>query len=391
MTIQQIYNEILNDLQSEMGVQIPVFGKSFLRAIAAVQAAKLYIFYLSADFIKRNTLPDTADSVEKGGTLQRWGRIILGRFQFAATQAQYQVEVTGDVGATIDAQTTFQSRSTAASPNKLYIIDADYTLTATTDTITLRALEAGRNSQLEIGDELVATVPIAGVNKSVEVVNEITEPQDGESDELYRARLLEALRTEPQGGAAVDYRIWSNTVDGVAQSYPYASLGVNTAGGVDVYVEATVAASTDGKGTPTTATINEVESVIKLNPDTNLPMGERGRKPLGVDLNVLTVAPLDVEVEISGFQNLDSTKEAAIRAQINALVADIRPFVEAVDNENERNDTLTLNAIISAITIAVPGSVFGAVELKVNGSVVTSYEFIRFEIPFSDDSLITFV
>lgn len=390
MTIVEIYNELIHDLESEMGVKIPVFGKSFLRAIAAVQAAKLYVYYLSIDFLRRNTLPDTADSASKGGTLQRWGRVVLGRFQFSATQAQYEVEVNGTIGATIDAHTTFQSRSNALSPEKLFILDDDFTFSAATETIILRALEAGRQSELEIGDELVATIPIADVNKVATVTDSVVTPEDGETDEQYRQRILEALRTEPQGGAAVDYRLWANGVDGVAQSYPYAGIGVNSAGSIDLYVEATLAASSDGQGTPTAATLDEVEAQVNLNPDTNLPIGERGRKPLGVKVEYLPIVPLEVEIEIEAFQDLTATKEAAIRAQLIELVSAVRPFVDAIDNPNERNDTLTLNAVISAITIAVPGSVFGTVTMTVDGSAETTYQFIRFEIPYIDDSLISF-
>lgn len=391
MNLNTIYQNIVADLESEMGVKIPSFGKSFIRAIAIVQAAKMYIYYLSLDFVSQNTLPDTADSADKGGTLQRWGRIILGRFQFAATQAEYEIEVTGTVGATIPGNTVFQSRTVSLSPRKLFVLDTESTLSQSPEVITVRALDAGRGSQLEVGDGLSLTAPISGINKFSTVTNEITEPVDGETNEQYRSRVLEAFQTEPQGGAAVDYRLWANEVDGVLQSYPHAAIGVNVAGNVDVYVQATPAASSDGYGTPTTATLNLVKDSIELNPNGNLPMSQRGRQPLGVIVNVQPVDVEIIEIEIDNFVNLTASKEASIRAAITDVVNNIQPFVDAVDVEGVKNDTLTLNAIISAITIAVPGAVFETVTMSVNSNVTTSKTFLRDNVPFTNDGFITFV
>ena len=388
-TISEIYNDIISDIESEMGVKVPAYGKTFIRAIAAVQAAKLYIINLSIDFLKRNTLPDTADSQDKGGTLLRWGRIVLGRYPFSATQAQYDVTVTGQIGATIEASTTFQSRANSQSPNQLYVLDNQFTFSSTTETITLRALDAGLASSLEVGDELIATVPIDNVNKTAVVDSEIVTPEDGETNETYRQRILEAFRTEPQGGAAVDYRGWANEITGVAQSYPYAAVGINQAGNIDVYVEATQAASTDGKGTPSTQLIQDVQSAIEINPDTTLPIGERGRKPLGVIVDAQSITPLDVTVTVDDFQDLTAVKESAIKDEIITTVNAIRPFVDSIDSQSSRNDVLTSNAVISAITLAVPGSVFGNVTVTVDGNSISSYQFIRFNIPYIDSSMIT--
>jgi len=66
-TLSQLYNGVLNDLQSQYNVTVPVFGKVFLRALAAVQAGKLKLFYLGLANIQKNIWPDTADSVAIGG------------------------------------------------------------------------------------------------------------------------------------------------------------------------------------------------------------------------------------------------------------------------------------------------------------------------------------
>lgn len=380
-TLNELYTQILADLQAETGANIPLFGKSYLRAQAAVQAAKLKIFYVALSFVQKNTLPDTADSFELGGTLQRWGLIKLGRLPFAATQGTYTVTVTGTIGAVVPAQTVFKSKDSASSPSKLFILDTAKTLASSSDTMDLRALEAGLDSKLIIGDTLDSTTPLINVNKTVTVSVEVIEPRSAETIEQYRSEVIQAFRTEPQGGAGIDYRLWSNGVQGVKQSYPYATTG--SPNEVSVYVEATAVDSADGKGTPTTQTIEDVEDAIELNPNTSLPIFQRGRRPLGVfQVNVLPIDPLDVEVDIQGYQDLTTEKENTISAAIADYINAIRPFVASCDLISERNDTISRFGIISVISQAVPGSVFTDVVLQVDGNAVTSFQFTLDKIPF---------
>ena len=56
-TLSQLYNDILASLEAEMNITIPVFGKNFLRAMAAVQAAKLKLYYLAIGNLQKNILP----------------------------------------------------------------------------------------------------------------------------------------------------------------------------------------------------------------------------------------------------------------------------------------------------------------------------------------------
>ena len=136
----------------------------FLRALASVQAAKLKLFYLAAAFLQKNLFADTADSESLGGTLERFGRVKLNRNPFPAVPGEYDFDVTGSIGATIPAQSTFKSNDSSSNPGYLYVLDNAVTLTATTQTVTLRALVAGLDSALEVADTCTSTAPIALVN-----------------------------------------------------------------------------------------------------------------------------------------------------------------------------------------------------------------------------------
>jgi hypothetical protein len=114
-----------------------------LRTIAIVQAAKLKLFYIAIAKVQKNIFVDTAEPEAKGGTLERFGRVKLGRNPFGATAGQFSVKIKGEIGASLPISTTFISDENALNPSVIYILDSDVTLTSTEQNITLRALTSG--------------------------------------------------------------------------------------------------------------------------------------------------------------------------------------------------------------------------------------------------------
>lgn len=386
--LKEIYDGLIADIQNEFDITLPTVGKNYLRSFAAVTAAKLKLFYLALGNIQKNVAPDTADSESNGGTLERFGRIKLGRNPFPPRAGQYVVTVTGTIGAIIPASQTFKSNDDSLNPGKLFILDVEYELVNTTDTITVRALESGVDSKLNIGDRLTATSPIALVNSIVIVDSELIQPLAAETIEDYREKVLDSYRLEAQGGAATDYRLWSADAQGVERVYPYAKSGESNV--IELYVEATTIDSTDGKGTPSAGLLNEVESVIEFNPDTSLDLYERGRRPLGVfRVDYLPITPLDIDIVINDFDGLTGDIQTAIENAIEAYVNNIRPFVSAADILDNKNDIISVYGIVNAILNVRPGSQFGTVTLEVDSVPVSSYTFTFGDIPYVNS--ITFV
>jgi uncharacterized phage protein gp47/JayE len=378
--ISDLYSSILADLQTEYGVSIPLFGKIFLRALAMVQAGKLKLYYLAIGMLQKNIFVDTADPEASGGTLERFGRIKLGRNPFPATAGQYTLTVTGTTGSTIQASTTFKTNDDSSSPGKLFILDLAHVLAAPSDTITVRALESGSGSKLVNGDGLTATAPIAGVSKNAVVLAEAVAPVDAESIEDYRRKTLEAFRLEPTGGSGSDYRLWADDAVGCKQVYPYAKTGA--ANEINLFIEANVADSTDGFGTPSGPLISAVQDVVELDPDTTKPINQRGRRPLGVFLiHYLPVTIRVVDINITGFAGITPAIKTLILNAVTLEINKIRPFVASADVLANKNDILDLNKIISIVLGAKPGSIFGAVTLKIDTVSVSTYTFINGDIP----------
>jgi hypothetical protein len=379
-TVSQLYSDILADLEAEFGDTIPVFGKAFLRGLAAVQAGKMKLYYLAIANLQKNIFVDTAEPESIGGTLERFGRIKLGRNPFAAVAGQYEVTVTGNTGAIIKASTTFKSNDSSLSPGKLFVLDTEYTLPGTSGTITIRALESGLESKLSVGDTVTATAPIALVNRIATVISEAVQSLTAEDIEEYRRKALDAYRLEPQGGAASDFRLWASDAQGVKQSYPFAKSGTNAE--INLYVEATTADSIDGKGTPSAGILSDVEDVVEFDPDITKPLSERGRRPLGVfQVHYLPVSVKNIDIEITGFVGITPAIQTVIFNGLKAAIDQVRPFVSGADVLENKNDVLDINKIISTILTVKPGSIFGAVVLKVDSVPVSSFTMTNGNIP----------
>lgn len=379
-TFEQLNSAILADLQAQYGVSISSVGKVFLRVLAAVQAGRLKLLYLVLANVQKNIAPDTADSIAVGGTLERFGMIKLGRNPFPAQAAQYSIEVKGDIGAVINSQVTWKSDDTALSPGILYILDNPFTLTSTTDYVTVRALTAGIVGKQNFGDTLTVTSPIALVDSSASIVSTVVQPLSAESIEEYRLEVLAAYRKEPQGGAVTDYILWSQDAQGVSKIYPYAKSGFSNQ--IDLYIEANAVDSVDGKGTPSALMIAEVESVVNTDPDTTLPVLERGRKPLTVIVNYLPITIRTVDIEIPSFVGLTSEIEASILNALKSSISQVRPFIDGYDSLSEKNDVLDVNKIIGVIINQQPGAAFAAPILKIDGVSLNTFQFTFGDIPY---------
>lgn len=382
-TLQQLESSILQNLEAEFDSVINPVGKAELRAQAAVQAASLKDQYLAIASTQKNIFVDTCDEE----TLIRFGLIKINRQPFSAVAGQYDVMVTGVNGAVIPAQSVAKSDDSSLNPGILYILDNAFTMTGVTDTITFRSLTIGIESKLQIGDTLTFTAPIPLVNGVVIVTAETIQPLAAETIEAYRAIVINAFRLEAQGGAATDYRIWSSDAQGVKTVYPYAKSGAPCE--INLFIEANVSDSIDGKGTPSQAIIDDVEDVVNFDPDTSLDQNERGRRPLQVIVNYLPITPLTITITISGFQGLTLTIQSQLLAALQESVNAIRPFVAAADSLDTKSDIIDTNKIGNVIYTTIPGAVYGPVTFTVSGTTTGgTYTFTNGDIPYLDPVII---
>jgi len=378
-TYNELYTSILTDLRNKLEIRF-IVGKLVLIAFAAVQAAKLKLIYLTSAFIYKNIFPDTADSEDLGGTLERFGLVKLNRLPFDAIAGEYFITVSGEIGATIQPNTTFKSLDTASSPDKLFICQDLFTFTGLTGTVKIIALEAGTGSRLEVGDQLQVTAPIALVNSFAIVLSVDIEAIEAEKIEDYRFKVIQAYRSEPQGGARIDYMLWAGDAAGVRRIYPYVKIGF--VGELNIYVEANPLDSLDGFGTPTATILTDVESVIELDPDITKPMSDRGRRPMSVfDIHYFAISLKAVDVIITDLS--DPSFLTSIKSAITDYIFNIRPYIGGADDPNSINDKIYISDIFN-IVISVIGKIntFSAIVMEIDDVPLNLYQFINGNIPY---------
>lgn len=380
-TLTSLRELILDSLSAGFDAGIDEESKAALNVLADTQAAQIKQLYLAAAEIQKNIFIDTCDEE----TLLRYGTERLNRLPFAAVAGVYTVTVTGTIGATIPAKTTFKSDDSAKNPGVIFILDNAYTLLASSDTISLRCLTLGEGGKLEVGDTLTSTAPIPNVDKTATVFAETTQPLSAETTDDYREKVLQSMRLEAQGGAPGDYRIWSADAQGVQRVYPYATSGQTSE--VDVYVEATIADSTDGKGTPSAQTLLDVEAVIEQNPDTTIDTNERGRRPINAEINVMAVTIKEVAITVTGFLGLTLQDQTDLFTAFKSAIANIRPFIAGTDSLSEKNDIIDTNKLIGVIISTRPGAVFTSVTFTIDGTPSTSYTLTGGNIPYLNTTI----
>lgn len=379
-TTVEIFNNLKNDFISRLNLTT-TFLKTVLNAMSAVLAAKFKLLYNYLADVQNNMFPDTADSESVGGTLQRWGRLFLGRDPFPATPGIFMLAVTGNAGATLRLGITFKSNEDSLNPGQLYVLDSAYTLTGTGDIVQARSLGGGSSFNLDIGDNLTITEPVLGVEQTVTVDSVTTQPTDAEDLEDYRQAVLDALQLEPQGGAKTDYRLWASDAAGVRTVYPY--VRNSNAGIVDVYVEANLSDSTDGYGTPSGALLTEVGEVIEFDSDETKPLNERGRRPIQAIPETQPIATIPVDVLITGLNQTSPSIESAISSNMETYLYTVRPFIAGADLLRNRNDVLYEAKLQAVVTDVMDnGNYFTGFQMSVNGVSVDTYTFDLGNIPY---------
>lgn len=377
--LTQLYANIANDLRSKLNLSDNEL-KTVLDVFAGVISAQFKLTYLFLSDIQENVFPDTADTFENEGTLDRQGQIYLGRQRRPATSGLFNIQLTGDIGSTLRKDITFKANDDSLNPGQIYVLDAEYILSGSS-IVEIRALEGGTGSLLDVGDTLTLTEPVIGVERVVTITEVTTEPLAEETVEAYRQAILDSIQLEPQGGSRTDFRLWASDAQGVRKVYPY--VKENGAGTVQVYVEATTDDSSDGNGTPTTAILTAVTEVINLDPDDTLDINERGRIPIQATLEVLPIVITPVDVTVTGLNENSTEIQTSIENNVQEYLLSVRPYVAGADLARDKNDVLYSARIQSIVTDTINNdNFFQDIDVFVNGNAQTSFLFSRENIPY---------
>lgn len=371
-TKKQLFDGILANFEAEYSISVNPFGHAFLVALAGVLAGFLWLYYLAVGDTQKNIWFDKADSVDNGGTLERFGVTILKRWPFAATKGQYTIAITGSVGGIIPGTTVYKADDSSESPGALFqIVGGDHTMAATSETITIIALNGGRAYRLAASDSLTSTSPLVNVDLGAVVVTETIVPEDAEDKELYRQKITEKVQLRPGSWSATDYRLLGTSVTGVGQTYAYATSGAPNE--VNVWIQGTTPVAFPGPSASGTV-ITAYETALALV------------QPITVwaaHVNSCPIKNIDITIAMGTFPAFPAAQIALVQTALQQLVNGVHPFIAAAgDAVAERNDVVATFNLISTVTAAVPGFGFSGVTFTVAGTPMTEWQADNGEIPY---------
>lgn len=191
------------------------------------------------------------------------------------------------------------------------------------NTMPVVALVAGESGNIQKGDVLTLTSPIAGVMSEVEVVG-IAGGADAEDDESLRTRLLMRMQEQPHGGCETDYIAWALEVPGVTRAWCYPLE--------------------DGPGTLTVRFVcDDFEDIIPTEEMVNKVIDFiEQKRPVTASVSVKAPTLKPVAITISSLDPDTTTVRDAVKAELEDL------FIR----ESQPGKTVLISHIRAAISYA---------------------------------------
>ena len=214
-TVQQMADDNKARIEGQINQETPNNDKAYNKVIAIMQAmqdAQLYRYTIEK--AKQNfALTATGDDLDLIGAEYD---IIRG----VAEAAILTVQATGTNGTIIP----LGIDAIGDANGILYFSNSSETIVAGVASFDITSDQLGVSGNLEISDTLTLSTQIAGLNAQLTVTAIVNLGVEEESDDVYRIKILDEIRTQGGGGNTADYRKWSQEVTGVTRAYPYSGL-----------------------------------------------------------------------------------------------------------------------------------------------------------------------
>jgi uncharacterized phage protein gp47/JayE len=312
-TLSELIDRNRGDIETRLPGADSALRHSVLDVLARMHGGAMSGAYGYLDFLARQILPDTAD----GEFLARHASI-WGIRRKAAVAATATAIATGVNGTAIP-----EGTQALRIDGRAYRVTAAATIADGAASLALEAVDAGPESDLTPGPVLTLASAILGVNAAITVSAGGVAGALEEDDASLLARLLDRIRTPPQGGSSSDYRAWALAQPGVTRAWVYPGwMGAGTVG---------VAFVMDQRENiiPEPADIAAVQAALD------------GLRPVTAEVVVFapTPEPLDVVVRIA-------PNTPAVRSAVEAELADF------LAREAEPGGTIYRSRLSETISLA---------------------------------------
>jgi len=354
-TTKQITDRNVANFEQRLNQTVPQVSKAFYRVLSAIEAlgyTELYKFGVERA-LQNLALTATGEDLDRIGSE-------YGINRKPAEPWEGQGTTQGIGGTIIPAGTQYVSNFNQA----IYFTIASAEVVGSTAVFDLRSQASGNDFNLADGTELTISQPIANLDDICEILETTNFGADRESDEDYRRRVLNEIRTVGGGGNAADYRRWAEEVGGVRRAFPYSGKPLtiyeitdSLPGDRTVYVES------QDRSPASSALLDEVRDHINRDPVTGF-----ARPPLGeIDDNlwIESVVFVPIYVEVRGLSvdpDVENQVKLDIRSALTEYFAALSMYVEGIDFAADRNDQitdLTVSTIVQDVIGAAGGTASG--------------------------------
>lgn len=349
-TQQQIDDNIAR-LESALGQNAPISDKAFLRVLGVLEGVQFTTLYKFGVERAKQNLALTATKSDLDLIGEEYGVI-----RKTAEASVLTISLPAINGTVIPATVDFVGVSNGVRyfPNSSTIAAGGFAV------FDVTAEEPGIAGNLLVGDTLTIGTQIAGAESTATVTVIVNVGAEEESDDEYRVRGLDEIRSEGGGGNSFDYRKWAQEVAGVVRAFPYGGQpGVpGTPPDRTVYIEVSTTIEPDGLAP--SSILTEVRDTITTDPLTGL-----SRQPLGLTdatLFIESIVRIEFFIQITDLI-VDATVEVATKSEIETALTNyflaLQPFVDGLDFEGDKNDiitALTISDIVQDIIAARGGS-----------------------------------
>jgi uncharacterized phage protein gp47/JayE len=318
-TLAELVTRVRGDIRGRLGITGQLVRRATANVLAAVWAGAVHMLHGHLEWLTEQLFADTA--------IREFLLRMAAMFGITPTSATFASGVVTATGTdtTVIPVDTVLVRDDGAT----YVVTAEATITAGEAAVSVEAVEAGDDGNLDAGEELSFESPIAGVDSTATVDEDgITGGVDEETTEATRARFLLHLRRPPTGGSEQDYEAWALAVAGVTRAWVYENE--------------------DGLGTVTVRFVmDELEDIF---PDaaavTLVQTALDERRPVAVEVTAAAPDPLEVDFTIA-----PTPDTSAVRAAIEAELVDLLARMAEPGDGAGRGNVL-LSQIRTAIGIA---------------------------------------
>lgn len=344
---QQTYQNILEQMLAQVPAKFDTRETAPIPTALSPAAYQLAGFYISLNQVQMQAFIQTAT-----GQALDYLAIIAGLTRYPASPAV----LLGVFDAAIPIGSRFSTINGADS------INLQATATASGDTPGDYYYQMTAETPGAIGNDYTGPIlpitAIPGLN-SAQVTEILVPGDDEETDEAFRARIIEALNDRPFGGNIASYRTYIMDIDGVGAVQVYPTWN---GGGT---VKCSVLGADYLPASPTL--VENVQNAVDPPPNQGLGLGTA---PIGAQVTIVTPETLTVNVSatllLSSGYTIGQVQAPVQQAIENYMLSVRQEWATPVNTTSvEYQANVYLSRVVAAI-VSVPG-VINATNVLLNG------------------------